>query len=250
MAWAVAAPPRVAAWIRRAPDGPAAVLHRARDAVYFDVAGRCVGLAGPGAVDLPITLRTGTPRVSSQEADSAYVEGGVLHWAHRALVTGRLVGVRAPRIDLNRIPGTEAGPAAAEDIPQSRAVGLAALPSRVTPRSVTDLVGRGDGLTPLGDDVVCGWLACHRAAGVPTPDLDAAVRRLLPRTTTLSAALLDAALEGEVCGPAASYLRALGTPAAPAARHRLTLVGHSSGEGLATGVDLALADLQGARRAA
>jgi len=38
-------------------------------------------------------------------------------------------------------------------------------------------VGRGGGLTPLGDDVLVGWLALHRAVGVSTPDVDDAVRR-------------------------------------------------------------------------
>ena len=61
------------------------------------------------------------------------------------------------------------------------------------------MLGRGDGLTPLGDDVLCGWLALHRAAGVPTPDVDAEVRaEHLHRTTLLSATLLDCALHGEV----------------------------------------------------
>jgi hypothetical protein len=256
--WAVAAPPRIAAWIRDAPDSPVPVVHRARSAVYFDVAGRCVGLTHPGAVRLPISLRTNAPGGSSHGAASAYVEGGVLHWGGHALVTGRLVGVRAPRLDLHRTPDKEAGPAAAPDFPQSRVAGPVAstdvpspvLPTRVDARSVADLVGRGDGLTPLGDDVVCGWLACHRAAGIPTDDVDAAVRRLLPRTTFLSSALLEAALLGEVCAPVADYLLALGTTDAAPARTRLTRVGHTSGTGLAHGIDLGLADLLRMRDAA
>ena len=39
------------------------------------------------------------------------------------------------------------------------------------------------GLTPLGDDLLCGWIATHRAAGVPTPEIDRAVRAGLHRTT-------------------------------------------------------------------
>ncbi len=104
--------------------------------------------------------------------------------------------------------------------PRSRAAGLVAFAPGSTRASVAALVGRGDGLTPLGDDVVCGWLAAHRAAGVPTPDVDDAVRRLLPRTTTLSASLLECALAGEVADPVAAYLRSLGTPGADAARAR------------------------------
>ncbi len=87
--------------------------------------------------------------------------------------------------------------------PRSRAAGLVAFAPRVDAASVASLVGRGEGLTPLGDDVVCGWLAAHRGAGTPTPEVDDAVRRLLPRTTTLSASLLVCALAGEVADPVA-----------------------------------------------
>jgi len=127
--------------------------------------------------------------------------------------------------------------------PPSRAAGLVAFAPRIDPATVAVLVGSGGGLTPLGDDVVCGWLAAHRAAGVPTPEVDEAVRRLLPRTTTFSATLLECALAGEVADPVAAYLRSLGTPDADAARRGLESFGHSSGHGLAHGIDLALTEL-------
>jgi hypothetical protein len=110
---------------------------------------------------------------------------------------------------------------------------------------VPDLVGRGDGLTPFGDDVLCGWLALHRAVGVPTPAVDDAVRRSLPRTSTLSATLLECALAGEVADLVGAYLRALGGAGEWAARTALEGLGHSSGRGLAHGIDLARADLAG-----
>jgi hypothetical protein len=106
--------------------------------------------------------------------------------------------------------------------------------------AVADLIGRGDGLTPLGDDVLCGWLAAQRAAGMATPAVDDACRRALPRTTTLSATLLECALEGDCADLVAAYLRALGTPGEREARAALTALGHSSGAGLAYGVDLAV----------
>jgi hypothetical protein len=243
----VAAPPRVAAWLRAAPDGPVAVLHRCADAVHLDVAGRCVGLLSRGAPGLPQSLRSDTPAMSSSGVRTAYLEGGILHWGALALVAGRLVEVRAPRIDSARVPGTEASPAGAADFPRSRSAGLAALPPRVDAETVASFVGHGEGLTPLGDDVLCGWLALHRAAGVPTTAVDDAVRRVLDRTTALSAALLDCALHGEVADPVADHLRALGGPREVVTRHRLTRLGHTSGGGLAHGIDLARAAL-GARR--
>src|SRR6185437_8163549 len=176
----------------------------------------------------------------------AYLESGILHLDGRALVVGRLVDVRAPRLDTARIPKTS--PAAVQGTPRSRGAGLVARPhvtdlDHIDEETVADLVGRGDGLTPLGDDVLCGWLAAHRAAGVATPAVDDAVRRALPRTTTLSATLLECALAGEVADAVGSYLRALATPPEPTARAALEAVGHSSGRGLAHGIDLARADL-------
>ncbi len=120
----------------------------------------------------------------------------------------------------------------------------------MTPDSVPSFVGAGAGLTPLGDDVVVGWLALHRAAGLATPEVDDAVRRSLERTTTLSATLLDCALEGEVAEPLRDHLTALGTPRETSARARLEAWGASSGLGIAHGVDLARAALADAEAAA
>jgi hypothetical protein len=191
-------------------------------------------------------LATVTTLVSSREVPTPYVDSGSLHLGGRVLVTGRFVDVRAPRLDSARIP--KASPVAAMGTPRSRGAGLVPalaalepLPHEIDAAAVAELVGRGDGLTPLGDDVLCGWLAAHRALGVPTPAVDEAVRRALPRTTTLSATLLDCALAGECPDLVGGYLRALGTPRETAARVALVALGHSSGSGLALGVDLALA---------
>ena len=253
----VAAPPRVAAWLEAAPDGPVGVLHAGRDTVHLEVAGRAVGVAARVAPGLPHVLRTNLTTlsvlVSSAAGHTAYVDSGSLHLGGRVLVTGRLVDVRAPRLDSARIP--TASPAAVQGTPRSHGAGLVAGPGgvdirhidvrHIDPVAVAGLVGRGDGLTPFGDDVLCGWLAAHRAACVATQAVDDAVRRALPRTTTLSATLLECALAGEVADLAAGYLRALGTPSERAARAALAALGHSSGEGLALGIDLGVAGLVG-----
>jgi hypothetical protein len=113
----------------------------------------------------------------------------------------------------------------------------------VTPASVGRLLGAGGGLTPLGDDVLCGWIATHRAAGVPTPGVDDAVRSGLRRTTLLSATLLECALHGEVLPQLGRFLRAIGTRDEPGATAALLGVGGSSGAGLLWGARLALDDL-------
>ncbi|MGC4111195.1 MAG: DUF2877 domain-containing protein [Nocardioides sp.] len=246
---AVAAPQRVAAWIASAPDGPVAVLHRGPDLVHLDAAGRAVGVAARTAPGLPHALRTNLVtlpgRMSSQGRPTAYVDSGILYLGGRALVARRLVDVRAPRLDAVR--DLKASPVAAMGTPRPRGAGLVPLPERIDADVVPDLVGRGEGLTPLGDDVLCGWLAAQRSLGVATPEVDEAVRRALPRTTTLSATLLECALAGEAADLVVGYLRArnasAGVRSATAARLALTALGHSSGEGLAHGVDLALAEL-------
>jgi hypothetical protein len=229
------------------------VLHACADTVHLDVLGRAVGVAAAGAPALPHTLRTNlsslSPEVSSEAGSTAYVDSGLLYLDGRALVTHRIVDVRAPRLEAVRMPRT--GSAAALGTPRPRGAGLVPFPSHVDPDTVCDLVGRGEGLTPLGDDVLCGWLAAHRALGIATPAVDDAVRRALPRTTTLSATLLECALAGEVADLVGAYLRALGASRAASgdtvtsARGALTTLGHSSGAGLAHGVDLAAALLSG-----
>jgi hypothetical protein len=121
-------------------------------------------------------------------------------------------------------------------------------------------IGRGDGLTPYDDDVVCGGLvalsaAAHPGAGAIALEID---RTPLERqTTALSAALMRVAARGYCIDPLARFLSALsvdgaapGRAAALAEAHTALLaVGHSSGRGLAEGA-LRLLDPRGSRLAA
>src|SRR3954454_11780184 len=94
----VSAPPRVAAHLRGAPDGPVRLLHRGPDAVYVEVAGRCVGVVGTRATAVPCALRTSLDRLP--DVVSASVSGGGLHLGDEALAVGRLVDVSVPRLPL------------------------------------------------------------------------------------------------------------------------------------------------------
>ena len=114
---------------------------------------------------------------------------------------------------------------------------------RIDPDVLHGLVGNGGGLTPLGDDVLCGWLAVLVATDRLTDDVTAAVRATLDRTTLLSATLLDCALHGEVLPEFAAYVAALGTPAEDAAATALMAIGHTSGAGLWWGARHALSTL-------
>ncbi|MGN6245491.1 MAG: oxamate carbamoyltransferase subunit AllH family protein [Motilibacteraceae bacterium] len=109
-------------------------------------------------------------------------------------------------------------------------------------RAVAALIGLGPGLTPAGDDLLCGALAGLRAASLPAAaPLADVVRRLAPvRTTRLSAALLVAAADGAVLPDLAALLSAPTPDRAAAALRQLLSVGHTSGACLAAGALLAL----------
>jgi Protein of unknown function (DUF2877) len=109
-----------------------------------------------------------------------------------------------------------------------------------------ELLGRGPGLTPEGDDLlaaVAGTLAVlGPATGWDRPTLTsflAAVVRPAPeRTTALSATLLELAAQGRLAEPAGRLLDlASGAEAAwPAALVRLERLGHGSGRAYAAGI--------------
>lgn len=125
-------------------------------------------------------------------------------------------------------------------------------PPAVAPASPVDgirpdeLVGRGPGLTPSGDDVLAGALvAAHAVAHPLLADWCERTRRALATrsTTAVSRGLLQHALAGWTVPQLADYLEAVCGDRATreAARARLLAVGHSSGTALAAGADHALA---------
>lgn len=111
--------------------------------------------------------------------------------------------------------------------------------------AVGRLLGRGPGLTPLGDDVLAGTLVGLNALGSPaTSVLAAAVAGAAPdATTTVSVALLRHAARGECIPQFAELLDAIASSetALPRAAGNLLAVGHCSGAGLLHGVLVALA---------
>jgi hypothetical protein len=237
----VSAPPRVRELIRSSPDGPVPVVHAGPHALYLALGGRCVGLLGRDAALVPCGLRSRIGRFDSWSRVSAYLAEGTLYINRIPLTVGRAVAVQVPTIDHGAIPRRAASPATVAATPQAVVVGL--VPRRVAPATIGQLLGRGPGLTPLGDDVLCGWIATHRAAGVPTPEIDEAVRSGLHRTTLLSATLLDCALHGEVLPELGRFLTAVGTTAETDRAADLQAVGATSGAGLLHGARLALDDL-------
>lgn len=196
------------------------MVHRGPHAVYVDLHGWCTGVVDARAAQVPCALRASSEALVEVPARTAEVHDGVLHLDGRPLVVGRFARVEVPSLAL-----------------------AADRPAPLDTEEVRSLVGAGDGLTPYGDDQLCGWLAVHRAARIATPEVDAAVRALSHRTTPLSATLLDCALHGEVLPEFGAWLRAVGTPAEATRAAALAAIGHTSGHGLLAGARRALAGL-------
>lgn len=95
-------------------------------------------------------------------------------------------------------------------------------------------VGRGPGLTPSADDVLCGALLAARALGIDLP-----TSLPLRRTTSLSASLLSAAHDGYAVACVADHVThaVVGSPLAATTREEVLAIGHTSGEALLQGID-------------
>jgi hypothetical protein len=99
-------------------------------------------------------------------------------------------------------------------LPLELAAGVSALASGEAERVVRLLTGIGPGPTPMGDGVLCGALAALACWAPDSParrNLAEAVAAAADRTTTISAALLQAAVAGTVIPELAALLTAIGT---------------------------------------
>lgn len=118
----------------------------------------------------------------------------------------------------------------------------AAVRGRDVTRYVRALVGAGPGLTPSGDDALCGVLLILHALGpriAGAEQVRQEVRARLPATTSLSAALLREAEQGYAV-PAVVRLVAAATAghreSADLALRDVLDIGHSSGRDLVAGL--------------
>lgn len=110
-------------------------------------------------------------------------------------------------------------------------------------RASQRMIGLGPGLTPAGDDLLCGMLAGLTLLGHPQATrIGAGILALAPgRTTDLSLALLRHATLGQVNSELASVIQALaGTGRLSGALQRLFAVGHTSGIALGLGLSAAV----------
>jgi hypothetical protein len=201
------------------------VSHVGRHAAYADVGGFVVLVVGPGGPLLPNgVVLTAPPETGRLVLDGAHVWDPTLRLRETAFLGG--AGAETPL----------------ERAVAARDPGLAAAAAR-------QLIGRGPGSTPEGDDAIAvtaalvaagPWDAALKAAwlGAVLPD------DLRARTPALSATLLELATQGAIAEPLHAALH--GGPL-----ERLTRLGHTTGRAYAVHGAAALRGLgYGARHGA
>jgi len=267
--WPAAVSPLTAAALQDAPRR-ARVLAALPTALYLHLPEghhHVLPVLAVDALRLPTGLRLAQPaaaiRWGVEQGDEVVVgEGSVrLPGADVVAVRGwRPARVSAPVEPAGAAPSGLSGPlpsAACLDVLEAATSGavlrelagdlvaaacLASRPATRVPRLVRGLVGAGRGLTPSGDDALCGVLLGLRAAAAPARvlrDVACSVRDSLPATTSLSASLLLAAIDGYAVPEVAALVRAAAAGDA-AGLYRLLpevlAIGHSSGADLLAGL--------------
>lgn len=235
--------PALRALLQGAP-ATGTVVHAGAHAVYARFPGTVVGVLSRSAVHVPAAISTTLLRLPTVAIGApARIGGGTLDVGALSIGVDRLVATSVPALP------DPAGAAAllAATHPDLTVVRRQLPPDALTalaagdPAAVPALVGRGDGLTPVGDDVLAGWLVAGRAAGRDLTPVAAAVAAAAQRTTALSATLLAHAAEGSALPAFRALLLALAAGAGVTeATAALLAVGHTSGAGMLLGASLAL----------
>lgn len=240
----------------RGPRRPAVALAAGRFGAYLGAHGRVLPVLSRDAVALPGALRLAEPSAGLDlglvAGDMVVIGGGCVRTPGatiRGVRTWRPARVRAGSACSTSLP--LARPLLAEavaDLDPWVAAGVAACLHGADPDlGVLGLVGRGQGLTPAGDDALAGALLLRRALGLaPARAGDALLGALGARlyaTTAVSAALLDAAADGWAAPEVVELVDAVvhgGPDAVGSALPAVLAIGHTSGRDLVTGLLAAL----------
>jgi len=209
---------------------------------------RLVAAETADALGLPCALRLGLDRgdrpfAGVSPGDPARVGG---HRVELGPLTVRVVRWWAPPVVRRPlVRPSSGGPPRWVDLAEL----LRGVPPPVDPTGdPADLLGRGPGLTPAGDDVLAGWLLAVHHDTAARDGLLPVVTSARHATTALSASLLEEAAAGRGVPAALALGDALGGHGdagdVATALGRLLRVGHTSGAALAHGL------LRGAREVA
>ena len=226
------------------------MLHAGADAVYLDLEGACLAVLAARAVQVPCGVRTLLPRLPGATAG---LVAGAEATVHDGSVTVPGCEVLVTNIVDTTVPVLAADDAAwgAEElailVKDRLAPVEAILPDGALellaagdPAAARALLGAGPGLTPVGDDVLAGWLATAVACRHPAmPELRSAVAITAPeRTSVLSSTLLACAARGEGVPQFRSLLTGVATRNLDVLDQSLDLmlrIGDTSGAGLVLG---------------
>ena len=255
--WPAAVSERSVALVHGRPRS-ATVLAAFPTALYLQVGGHAdvLPVVTRDGLRLPTALAVGTglPTVGwgAQPGDRVVVGAGAVHLPG---VTVRAVRTWHPRSVPTAVSDHPAAPLSHLSLPwraPARALtellGSGEPTAHLVAQRVGALVGAGPGLTPSGDDVLCGvllGLRLHpRGSAALAAELWRAVQPRLTATTSLSAALLREAADGYAVEPVVRLLERLavvGTPNPPArsvaeAVGDVLAIGHTSGADLLGGL--------------
>ncbi|GAA2493859.1 DUF2877 domain-containing protein [Terrabacter carboxydivorans] len=239
---------------------------------------RVLAVLASDAVALPIGIRLARPstdvRWGVEAGDHVVVGEGRVHLPRADVVAARLQRPARVRPAPRGSHGDDALPEPGVLGELAHDLTAAALAGRAVDQGVRGLVGVGRGLTPSGDDALCGVLLTLAAVDLAESraalsSVRTAVRGVLPSTTSLSAALLVAAGTGYAVpdvarlvtlvagagstnrheepeagfpGGSAGSVRPVDPPDGTILRlvDRVLAIGHSSGRDLLSGVSGAL----------
>ncbi|GAB3623254.1 hypothetical protein GCM10027418_13360 [Mariniluteicoccus endophyticus] len=227
---------------------PARVLAAFPMAAYVAVGDRhdgVVALVRPDALRLPNAVRL---PATLPDLRSLVQPGDVGETGPGSLRVGDLdviLGDAWQPLSVRRCPDPAPTPGElsllrAEPALRTRARDLAAALVAGDRGPLRDIVGSGPGLTPTGDDVVCGVALVLRAVGAVDPDdLTEALVEAGTRTTSLSASLLRCAAQGLGVPQIVSLVDELLDPTrglAPDTVSGVHAIGHSSGRDHCAGI--------------
>lgn len=238
------------------PSKPGVLLGVSSNAAWLQAGGHVLVLSGRNAIRLPngVTVTERVDELRSPSGQRCVVGDGGLSMGG---VKANVIRWWDPRPSLEPTTTEALAARCAAARPRLACVedgGLGRSLKRNDPAAVRHamctLLGKGEGLTPEGDDVLAGLLAGLRLLGpaVGAPGAGGMLAAIAPvvlteapfRTTALSAALLRHAVAGEVADPVAAFFQVLtGRGDLGAAVMGLYRMGDSSGIATACGILLA-----------
>lgn len=236
--------PRARAWLQRARSPR--WLH-CLDRVYnlVDADAGVLSLTDPTVPLGPFAWRVAAlpPAVDGVQTPLALVDGRLR--VGERVVSAESTPLWQPRPDWSRLRARPLPPADAVAPPFAeplRAVTAACRrgDAAAAGAAAARLAGLGPGLTPAGDDMLTGVLFALWVWYPSRPIMTAVIAHAVPRTTTLSAAFLHAAADGEAAEPWHDLVAGH-----PDAVRRLLAVGHTSGRDAWAGFVTARAALTG-----